>query len=111
MDLPAPIHEQLCQIGGIDGLKVMIPPDEELDRRGRIFNAMSEPIRLKILYLVNIQPLCVCVIKEVIDIADSKLSYHLKTLSNAGLITGEQQSNWIIYSITDAGRRCLMVWI
>lgn len=63
--------------------------------------ACADPVRLKILSLLSAQPLCVCVIKEVIGIADSKLSYHLNVLRKAGLIDGEPQGNWIIYSLTD----------
>ena len=59
------------------------------------------------MYAVLSQPLCVCVIKEVVNIADSKLSYHLNILKEQDLISGEQQGNWIIYSITDKGRQAL----
>lgn len=57
--------------------------------------------------MLSFQPLCVCVIKEVLGIADSKLSYHLGVLKKAGLITGESEANWIIYSLTEAGRTCI----
>ncbi|MBN1195386.1 MAG: helix-turn-helix transcriptional regulator [Methanomicrobiaceae archaeon] len=53
--------------------------------------------------MLRVQPLCVCVIKEVLHIADSKLSYHLSVLRKAGMITGEQQGSWIIYSLTGTG--------
>jgi ArsR family transcriptional regulator len=59
------------------------------------------------MYAVLSQPLCVCVIKEVVNIADSKLSYHLNILKEQDLIFGEQQGNWIIYRITDKGRQAL----
>ena len=39
-------------------------------------------IRLTVMYSLLSQPLCVCVIKEVVKIADSKLSYHLSILKN-----------------------------
>jgi DNA-binding transcriptional ArsR family regulator len=111
MGLPGPIEETLCQIGGVDGLKQYLPPDEELERKGKVFTALSDPIRLKILHLLNIQPLCVCVIKEVIDIADSKLSYHLKALTTSGLIEKEQDGVYLIYSITQTGKRCIQIWL
>jgi DNA-binding transcriptional ArsR family regulator len=111
MGLPEPIEDSLCQIGGIDGLKQYLPPNEELFRKKNVFSALSDPIRLQILYLLNIQPLCVCVIKEVIDIADSKLSYHLKTLTTAGLIEKKQDGIFLIYSITQTGKRCIQIWL
>jgi ArsR family transcriptional regulator len=59
------------------------------------------------MYSLLSQCLCVCVIKEVVNIADSKLSYHLSILKEQEFIVGEQQGNWIIYSITDRGRSAL----
>lgn len=111
MGLPEPIEDSLCQIGGVDGLRQYLPPDDELTRKSRVFTALADATRLKILYLLSTQSLCVCVLKEVIDIADSKLSYHLKTLTNAGLIEKEQQGVYIIYSITQTGRRCIQIWV
>jgi ArsR family transcriptional regulator len=59
------------------------------------------------MYALLTQPLCVCVIREVVTIADSKLSYHLSILKEQEFIVGEQQGNWIIYSLTDRGRSAL----
>lgn len=111
MALPEPIEESLSQIGGVEGLQQYLPPDDELIRKSKVFTALADSTRLKILYLLNTQPLCVCVIKEVIDIADSKLSYHLKALNTAGLIDKEQNGPFLIYSITQTGRRCIQIWV
>jgi len=100
MGLPEPVEDTLCQIGGIEGLRQYLPPDEELIRKKNVFSTLSDPFRLQILSLLNVQPLCVCVMKEVIDIADSKLSYHLKTLITAGLIEKKSEGIYLIYSIT-----------
>jgi ArsR family transcriptional regulator len=43
------------------------------------------------------------VIRECIGISGSKLSYHLNILKENGLITADQQGNWIIYRITAKG--------
>jgi ArsR family transcriptional regulator len=40
-------------------------------------------------------------------LSGSKLSYHLNILKENGLIEGENDGNWIIYSITERGRRLL----
>ena len=106
-EIPQSIQCILDTIGGISGLCSCIPDDTVIQRISRIHHALSDPVRLRILHLVAIQPLCVCVIKACIEIADSKLSYHLTVLKKAGLIEGSQQGNWIIYSITDSGREYL----
>lgn len=66
--------------------------------------ACADPVRLKILSLMRFQPLCVCIIKTMVKIADSKLSSHLTSLKKAGLIDGEQQGLYIIYQSTPAAQ-------
>jgi len=106
-EIPDAIQRDLNSVGGIQGLCSSLPDNASLRRVTGIHHALSDPVRIRILHLVAIQPLCVCVIKACIDIADSKLSYHLAILKRAGLIKGTQQGNWIIYSITDVGRKYL----
>ena len=104
LPLPPEVEESLCRCGGITGLIGRLPGDGVLERESALHRALADPLRLKILAMLVVQPLCVCVIKAVLGIADSKLSYHLGVLKKAGLIVGETQGNWIIYSLTDLGR-------
>ncbi len=107
MELPEKIREELEQMGGFDALARKIPQVDELEGRSKTFHALSDPLRLTILYLINDQPLCVCVITRFMKIAGSKLSYHLSILKESGLIGGEYHGNWIIYTITDRGNKIL----
>ncbi|RPI39629.1 MAG: ArsR family transcriptional regulator [Methanoregulaceae archaeon] len=106
-DLPDAIQKDLDKRGGIEGLFSRIPDKSALQAGSRLHQALADPIRLTVMYALLSQPLCVCVIKGVVNIADSKLSYHLNILKEQDFITGEQQGNWIIYSITARGRRAL----
>jgi ArsR family transcriptional regulator len=103
------IQVELDRLGGFETLSKNIPGPCELDEKSRLHHALSDPLRLTILYLVRDQPLCVCVINRFMRIADSKLSYHLTILKDAGLIEGEYHGNWIIYSITETGTRYLTI--
>jgi ArsR family transcriptional regulator len=106
-EIPDPIKKDLDKQGGMEGLLRKIPDTAALHKSGRFHQALADPIRLTVMYALLSQPLCVCVIKAVVRIADSKLSYHLNILKEQDLIFGEQQGNWIIYSITDRGRTAL----
>ena len=106
-DLPDPIQKDLDKQGGMEGLLSRIPAPSALYAGSRFHQALADPIRLTIMYSLLSQRLCVCVIKGVVKIADSKLSYHLNILKEQDFIVGEQQGNWIIYSITNRGRRAL----
>jgi len=106
-DLPDTIQKELEKQGGMEGLLARIPDASALHAGSRLHQALADPIRLTVMYSLLSQPLCVCVIKGVVKIADSKLSYHLSILKEQDFISGETQGNWIIYSITDRGRQAL----
>ena len=107
LSIPEEIADSLCSCGGVEGLIEQLPPDTVFAQMQGWYQACADPARLKILSLLMIQPLCVCVIKAVIKMADSKLSYHLNILKRAGMIEGDQQGQWIIYHITDQARAFL----
>ena len=107
MELPEKIREELDLLGGLEALAKRIPQKEELIEKSKRYHALSDPLRLTILYLIKDQPLCVCVIKQFTQLAGPKLSYHLNMLKESGLIEGEYHGNWIIYQITDRGNKAL----
>ncbi|ABS54942.1 regulatory protein, ArsR [Methanoregula boonei 6A8] len=106
-EIPEPVREELDRLGGPAALKKKIPAQKELDKQSALHHALADPIRLTILYLVRDQPLCVCVIIWYLKISGPKLSYHLNILKECGLIEGVPHGNWIIYSLTGAGRECI----
>ncbi|MGA1792522.1 MAG: ArsR/SmtB family transcription factor [Thermoplasmatota archaeon] len=78
-----------------------IPEGVEIEKMSRVYRSLSDPLRLRIAYMLDVQPLCVCCLKELVNISNSKLSYHLSILKDAGLIEGRQEKNWIIYRTTE----------
>lgn len=104
-EIPEIIECDLNGVGGVAGLNKRLPPKKTIEKISAIHQALSDPVRISILHLLFIQPLCVCVIKECIGIAGSKLSYHLNILKENGLVDCEQQGNWVIYRITDKGKK------
>lgn len=63
------------------------------------FHALSDPIRFQILELLRSQELCVCELCEQLNVAQSKLSFHLKTLKEAKLLLSRQEGRWIYYRL------------
>ncbi len=98
-------REAIELLGGEEVLSRGVPDETALAEMSMRYHALSDPLRLTILYLLRDQPLCVCVINRFMRIADSKLSYHLTVLKEGGLIEGEYHGNWIIYSLTDLGKQ------
>ncbi|MEH2235554.1 ArsR/SmtB family transcription factor [Nostoc sp.] len=63
------------------------------------FHALSDPLRISVLELLRQRELCVCDLCEALGVSQSKLSFHLKTLKEAGLVHSRQEGRWIYYSL------------
>jgi ArsR family transcriptional regulator len=105
MKIPEEVQCELDEKGGIEALAANMPDAKSLKAQAKFFGALSDEKRLQILALLNSQSLCVCIIKQVTKLPDSKLSYHLSVLKGTGLVKSKEKKNWIIYEITDSGRQ------
>lgn len=103
MEVPDEVERDLEQGGGIGELLKKVE-DEKIEEQSQIYKALSNEVRLKILTLLDEQELCVCLLKEMLEMKDSKLSYHLSVLKDEGLIEGEREANFVIYRITEKGK-------
>ena len=64
-----------------------------------IFKVLSDENRTRIILMLKIRPLCVCEIYEVLNIALSTISAHLKLIKNAGMIKDSKDGRWVIYDL------------
>ncbi|MDW7673629.1 MAG: metalloregulator ArsR/SmtB family transcription factor [Bacillota bacterium] len=80
-------------------------PDERIDIQLKTiasnYKVLADPIRLKILYLLRNGELCVCEITEALGLSQPKISYHLKILTDSGLIQRRSDWTWSYYSLTE----------
>lgn len=65
----------------------------------KLFKALSDPNRLRILMMLKRRRLCVCEIQSVLDLAPSTVSKHLSILRDTGLILDEKEGKWVHYYI------------
>ncbi len=63
------------------------------------FQALSDRTRVRILELLRDGEKCVCELIAALDLRQSLLSFHLKTLKNAGLVKDRKEGRWVHYSI------------
>jgi len=68
----------------------------------KIFKALSDETRLRILKLLENGELCVCDIVAAFNMVQPKISFHLGVLKEAGLIKDRKQGKWIHYRIDDS---------
>lgn len=67
----------------------------------KLFKALSDESRLRILKMLESRPLCVCEIQYVLKGSQPNVSHHLKTLAEAGLLESKKDGLWISYRIAD----------
>ena len=65
----------------------------------QIYQCLCDPTRLRILHLLTQTPLCVCHFQEILDEPQVKISKHLAYLKQRGMVVGERDQNWMIYSL------------
>jgi len=64
-----------------------------------IFKALSDETRLRILTMLTKGKTCACKILEKFHFTQPTLSYHMKQLTDSGLVDGEKDGKWVHYSI------------
>lgn len=76
--------------------------DSEAEATAELFKALADPHRIRIvnrLLAAGGEPVCVCDLNMSLDISQPTVSFHLKKLLKAGLVTREQRGTWAYYSL------------
>ena len=71
----------------------------DTQRATRLFHALSDGTRLSILQRLRMGERCVCDLTDALDAAQSRLSFHLKVLKDAGLVTDRKDGRWMYYTL------------
>ena len=64
-----------------------------------LFHALSDETRLEIMERLKEGEQCVCDLTDALKTGQSRLSFHLKVLKDAGLVTDRPEGRWIYYSL------------
>jgi ArsR family transcriptional regulator, arsenate/arsenite/antimonite-responsive transcriptional repressor len=71
----------------------------ETGRAVQLFHALSDRTRLSILERLRLGERCVCDMTDALDAAQSRLSFHLKVLKDAGLVLDRRDGRWMYYTL------------
>lgn len=71
----------------------------DLGRSVSLFHALSDETRLTILDMLRDGERCVCDLQAELDAAQSRLSFHLRVLRDAGLVSDRREGRWSYYRI------------
>ena len=70
-----------------------------LERAAELFHALSDEPRLQLLDLLAEGEQCVCDLTDALKTGQSRLSFHLKTLKDAGLLIDRRDGRWVYYAL------------
>jgi ArsR family transcriptional regulator len=104
--VPVPVLDQVCCS------PLVAEPVSEADagELARVFKALGDPVRLRLLSLIGAhaggrevgEGVCVCDLTSAFEVTAPTISHHLKVLREAGLIASQRRGTWVYYWIVPA---------
>ncbi len=82
-----------------------------VDQARQLLKALADPIRLQVIEALGNGERCVCELTSELGLAQSKLSFHLKVLKDAGLLADRQSGRWIYYQLRPQALESLRSWL
>jgi ArsR family transcriptional regulator len=75
--------------------------DEQAEATARVFKALADPARVKILSIVAArgEAVCACEFPSALELSQATVSHHLKKLTDVGLLDREQRGKWAYFSL------------
>ena len=104
----------LCSINEIDPEKVAFVqkaalPRTTVERLSRLFSALSDPTRIKILHALTVtDELCVCDLAALAELSVSAVSHQLRLLRDRDLVHARRDGRMVFYSLADDHGSTLM---
>jgi len=78
-----------------------ISDENTIETQSRVFRALADETRLKILMLLDIREMCVCEIMVALDLTQPTASHHLGILEAVGLVKDRREGKWVFYGVKD----------
>ena len=75
------------------------PAKDDRRRLARLFHALSDETRLGLVQQLLRGEQCVCNLTVALDAGQSRMSFHLKTLKDAGLVSDRRDGRWVYYAL------------
>lgn len=75
--------------------------DDGAEATARLFRALGDPARVRIVNVLATrgEPVCVCELIEPLGLSQPTVSHHLKRLVDVGLLEREQRGKWAYYAL------------
>jgi len=76
-----------------------ITDENVVKMQSKVFKALADETRLKILMLLDTREMCVCEIMVALNLTQPTASHHLGILETAGLVKDKREGKWVFYSL------------
>ncbi|MFO7628759.1 MAG: metalloregulator ArsR/SmtB family transcription factor [Prochlorococcaceae cyanobacterium] len=90
---------------------VVASPSLQEGQARALLKALADPLRLQVIEALGGGERCVCDLTSDLGLAQSKLSFHLKVLKEAGLLADRHEGRWIYYSLQPEPLQALQQWL
>ena len=87
------------------------PPILSADLARQLLKAQADPIRLRIVETLGSGERCVCDLTGDLGLAQSRLSFRLKVMKEAGLLSDRQDGRWVYYQLRPEAIEALRDWL
>lgn len=98
---PSVVPTPCCApVTGVDALSV-----SEAEQLARMFKALSDPTRLRLLSLIATAPgeqACICDLTGPVGLSQPTVSHHMRQLSDAGLVERRQRGKWAHFRVVES---------
>ena len=94
-------QEDRVHVDGVDQVRALLPPDEELYDLAELFKIFGDSTRIKILYALLEGELCVCDIAKLMEVTQSAVSHQLRVLKSSKLVKFRREGKTVYYSLAD----------
>jgi ArsR family transcriptional regulator len=92
-------------------MSISAAPQIETEHARALLKALADPLRLQVIGALAGGERCVCDLAGQLEMGQSKLSFHLKVLKQAGLLADRQEGRWIYYRLQPEGLDALSLWL
>jgi ArsR family transcriptional regulator len=87
-----------------DGLKRLANKtmsSELAEKKSKVFKALADETRLRILSLLTAREMCVCEVMVALNLTQPTASHHLRILENVGLVKDKKRGKWVFYNTSN----------
>jgi len=92
---------EYIDLAKVESVKKQMPLDNHLDELAEMFKGLASPVRVRILFALSTEELCVCDLAHFLGLSISAVSHHLRLLRMLKLVKYEKRGLMVYYSLDD----------